>query len=59
MVTGKVSAVSEILSKTHVAQLLSALDDNGPVISHLMSKLNTARDMLKQATGTVVATGGN
>lgn len=60
LVTGKVTAVHDVLKQTRVAQLLSTLDD-GPIISSLMGKLNTAKDLLRKAADKpdVVATGGN
>jgi hypothetical protein len=57
-VLGKFNAVGALLQQTHVAQLLSTLDD-GPVMGALMGKVNTARDMLKKAVPAVAATDGN
>lgn len=58
LVLGKFNAAGALLQQTHVAQLLSTLDD-GPVMGALMVKVNTARDMLKKAVPAVAATDGN
>jgi len=56
VVVGKVNGIGGALQQTRVAELLGSLD-NGPIISHLISKVNTARDMLRKTTETVTATG--
>jgi hypothetical protein len=58
LVLGKFNAAGALLQQTHVAKLLSTLDD-GPVMGALMGKVNTARDMLKKAVPAVAATDGN
>lgn len=60
IVTGKFGLFSGLLQQTRVYDLLTAVDEvDRPLIDGLMTKVGTARGMIRKAMPEVAATDGN